>query len=537
VNRPAQFKDYLAPLLKWWWLILIALLVSAASAFVITRQLPPVYSATTTLAIGHAITQPNPSSSEFSMSQQLARVYADIAQQEPVRNATSAVLGIDPLPDYEVKAMSSAPLLEITVTHTDPRVAQAVANELANQLIIASPTNPKGEEQQTQAFVQQQIAEMQAKIGETNDQITAKQTELAGLTSANDIEQAQQELAALENKLTTLQTIFATLVSTTSQGAINTIAIFNSAALPSVPIGPNKPLIILLAAVGGLALATVAAYAIELLDDTFKSADDVTNLLQLPVIGYIAEMPKNENRYAYVSEKPRSAVADAFRLLRTNLEFYDVDRPIRTLLVTGFEMDAGKSTISTNLAMVVAQADKKVILVDADLRKPTIQEALGIWSRLGLTDVSKGAIDLDEALVAWNEGQINVLPSGSIPPNPTELLGSLKMKQILTSLKGMAEMVVVDGPPFTVADAAVLAARVDGILIVIRPGHTHKGRVLAALQQIQRSDARVIGVVLNRVSSRSTYYGRYYGDYQEEPARKGGRGKQPAAEPSKEPAR
>jgi uncharacterized protein involved in exopolysaccharide biosynthesis len=190
-----------------------------------------------------------------------------------VRNATSAVLGIDPLPDYEVKAMSSAPLLEITVTHTDPRVAQAVANELANQLIIASPTNPKGEEQQTQAFVQQQVAEMRAKIKETNDLITARQTELAGLTSANDIAQTQQELAALENKLTTLQTIFATLVSTTSQGAINTIAIFNSAALPSVPIGPNKPLIILLAAVGGLALATVADESCEACGSSLTPAE------------------------------------------------------------------------------------------------------------------------------------------------------------------------------------------------------------------------------------------------------------------------
>ena len=504
-----EIKELLLPLKRWWWLILAAGMIAAAASFLATLRQPPQYTATTTLMIGGTINDPNPSSNEFFLTQQLAATYADIVMREPVRNATMQTLGLKALPPYSAVALPNSQIIEIAVTDTIPERAQAVAAELANQLILRSPTSERPEDMERQKFIQEQLDTLQTQINETTDEITALQIELGTLDSARDISNVQDQITALEAKRSDLQTNYASLLSNTQSGAVNTITIIDPANLPTRPVGPNQFSSILLASVLGVVLAVTAAYVIEYLDDTLKSTEEIKELVQFPVIGYIGEIPAGQNRAEIVTD-PHSRIGPAFRYLRTNIAFADAATPIRTILVTSADPEAGKTTVAVNLAFVVAQTDKKVILIDADFHRPNIHTMLGINNRSGLSDIFRDNTRIKDVLSETKEGNLTVLTTGTLPPNPSELLASEKMDQFLEEAKRTSDLIVIDSSPFIVADAAILAAKVDAVLWVVRSGHTRRSHIKAMKEQVMRTGARVIGVVVNDVPESSTYYTSYY---------------------------
>ncbi len=260
-------------------------------------------------------------------------------------------------------------------------------------------------------------------------------------------------------------------------------------------------------------------FLIEYLDDTLRTPEDVQRVLNLPVIGYIAEMqaPKNQEEYLYVNQQPRSPVSEAFRSLRVNLEYAGVDRPLHTILVTSPGPGEGKTTVSANLAAIIAQAGKNVLLLDADLRRPKVHKILGVTNRMGLSDLFRDHLSLGSVRNHWNGSEeMSVITSGNLPPNPAELLGSDRMGFILGELSGSTDVVVIDSPPTLVTDAQVMAPKVDGILLVVQPGHTRADSAAAACEQFQRAGGRLLGVVFNRIPrNRNHYYGgyRYYSPY------------------------
>ena len=526
-----ELRVYFQPLLKWWWLLVMATLVASLSSFLVVQRMPPVYETSTTLVIGRAVYNSNPSGNEFSINQQLASFYADMAQRDPVRSNTMKVLGLSSLPTYVVQVLLDTSLIEIQVTDTDPVRAQAVANELANQLVLQTPVNR--EDQSHQSFIEGQLSQLEAKITETQDEIKKKQTELTNLFGARQIAEAEREVTSLETKLSDLQKNYSDLLANTNRGALNTLSVIEPAGLPVKPVGPNRIMSILLAGAIALTIAAGAAYLLEYLDDTIKTPEEIQRLSNQPVIGYIMEIEKGRYQGAYVSKNPRSAVAEAFRSLRTDLEFSGVDRPIKTILVTSAGVAAGKSTVALNLAIVMAQGGKKVVLVDADLRKPSVHTSLGIANTKGISDVFRGNLDIYNATVNWDEGNIFVITSGDLPPNPAELLGSKKMDQILDSLERVADVVILDGPPFLVTDAAVLSSKVDGVLLVVRHGHTRRQELATAMKQLNRIETRVLGVVMNAIPRSQEdylglyrYYHRYYGvEEEDDQATRNGRSK------------
>jgi tyrosine-protein kinase len=518
-----ELKTYFRPLIKWWWLLVAATLVAAVSSFLVTRRQPLLYQSSTTLVVGRAVYESNPTSSDFYLNQQLASFYADLAKREPIRKAVMDALGMQWLPSYDVQALPNSLLIQIDVQDTDPVRAQAVANELANQLIKKTPTNdPSGAERQQ--FIENQLNLFESDIVNTQADIAKKQSDISNLTSARDIADAQAEITSLEQKLSSLRSDYATLLASSTRGAGNTLTIIDPANLPTTATSPNTMTLVLMASVIALSIAAGAAYLIEYLDDTLKDPDEITRLLDLPVIGFIAEVEKGKKLDAYVTDQPRSIIAEAFRSLRTDLEFSGVDKPLKTLYVTSSDVEAGKTSIAVNLAIVIAQGGKRVILVDADMRRPTVHRYLGITNQRGLSDVFRGTVDIYNATIPWKEGNIFVVPSGSPPPNPAELLSSKKMDLILESLKKVADVVVVDGPPFVVTDATILATKVDGVLLVVRHGYTRKNAAKNAVHQLQRAGARAIGVVLNRIprtaggyySAYHYYYPNYYASEEEE---------------------
>jgi len=256
-------------------------------------------------------------------------------------------------------------------------------------------------------------------------------------------------------------------------------------------------------------------FGIEYMNDTLKSSVDVNTILGLPIIGYVAELKKApEAGEIYVSSNPRSPVAEAFRSLRANLEFADKEKPTKTILVTSSRPGEGKTTIATNLAAIFAQQGKKVILVDADLRRPNVHGMTGVQNRVGLSTLFKTQLPIEKV---WRKrpgsDNLYVITSGSPLENPAELLSSEKMMLIMADLRKAAEIVVIDSPPSVVADAQILASLVDGVILVVQPGRSPIDEAQATLTQMNTAGARMLGVVFNRIPrNRSHYYGgyRYY---------------------------
>ncbi len=291
------------------------------------------------------------------------------------------------------------------------------------------------------------------------------------------------------------------------------------AMVPQSPISPQPVRNAGLAAAVGLMLAAGIAFLVEYLDDTLKTMDDIERVLQLPVVGYIAQIQydSKSEESVYVTRQPRSPVSEAFRLLRTNLEFAGVDRPLRRILVTSAGPGEGKTTISVNLAAIMAQGGKRVTLLDADLRRPMVHRFLGLPNKVGLSDLFRGMLTLRQvAQPMEGEEAMTVLTSGSLPPNPTEVLASDRMEQILQEAEQGSDVVILDSPPSLVADVQVLASKVDGVVLVIHPGHTAADSALATLEMLNRAGARTLGVILNRIPrERADYYGgyRHYSPY------------------------
>ena len=255
-----ELNKFIFPIRKWWWLVVASTLIAALFSSLSSLRQPTVFQARATLMIGMTITNPNPANNEFSLGQQLAASYADLANRELVYNATKNALGMNRLPEYSAQALPNTQLIMITVNDTDPVRAQAVANELAAQLILMSPTGPQPEDQGRQEFIQQQLNNLEVQIQETEAEIEKLQEELSTLISAQDINNTQDQIFALQEKLNTMQNNYGLLVANTQKGAINTLTIIEAAEVPSNPIGPSKGLTILLAAAVGFVLAACEAY-------------------------------------------------------------------------------------------------------------------------------------------------------------------------------------------------------------------------------------------------------------------------------------
>ena len=509
-----ELKEYILPLRKWWWLIVAATLVATVSSFIATRRQAPIYQTRTTIMVGRAIENPNPNGSDFWLMQQLASTYADIAKRAPVQDATKTALGLTWLPDYTVRVVPNTQLVEISVVDTSPPRAQAVAAELANQLILQTPMQSGSTMEQRQVFIKTQLDDLEIKINETRDEITKKQADLANLFSARQIADTQTQIAGLQTKLSTLQANYAALLSNTQQGAVNTISVIEPAQLPHSPIGPNKPATILLAAVIGFILAAGAAFLLEYLDDSLKNPDDVQKTLGLTTLGAIPVMEETATRGELaVVASSHSMASEAFRVLRTNLRFAGVDRPLQTILITSPAPSEGKSLTVANLGAALAQAGERVILVDADLHRPRLHRVFGLRNNRGITSaLLEEHPNLDGLLQDTTVPGLQVLTSGPLPPNASELLGSAHMRELLSQLSRQADVLLLDSPPATaLADAAVLATQTDGVLLVLDAGNTRREAARRAIEALGRVNARVVGAILNRLpTSGGGYYYYYY---------------------------
>jgi capsular exopolysaccharide synthesis family protein len=300
----------------------------------------------------------------------------------------------------------------------------------------------------------------------------------------------------------------------TSTKARTVLHVVSGPTLNHSPVSPHKTLNIGLGFLVGLALGLTLAFLRLLLDTSVRTAEQVEAATGVTVIGSIG-YDKNARRQPIILEsQARSVRAESFRQLRTNLQFTDVDHGVRVVVVTSSFANEGKSTVATNLAIVFAESGDRVLLIEADLRKPRVADYLGLERAVGLTNVLVGQVELDDVLQPWGSTNLTVLASGSIPPNPSELLGSDNMRELIATLRGRFDVIIFDSPPLLpVTDAAVTSALADGVVMVVRHGKTGASHLEQAARALRSVDARVLGVVLNMrksgIKRRYDGYGYY----------------------------
>jgi succinoglycan biosynthesis transport protein ExoP len=511
-----DFRRQLGIARKWLVLLVAGAVISAIAAFGLSSIQQPVYEAKTTLIVGQALQALNPDISQILASQRLSATYAAIATKRPALESVIDELRLDTTPDLLARrVLAQAPtestLLILTAQDPDPAQAAAIADALADFLIESTPAI-----QGVQSDLQEAI---EAELKATQEQILSTQRQVERLTELESPQPADlTTLEALQGRLVTLRSTYATLLSSPARNATNLLTIVEPAVAPTQPVSPRVLLNTLLAAVLGLLLAAAVAAVIEYLDDRVKDADAVQEVVGLSTLGTVAQMKGGGDeaelyRLATLLY-PRSGVAEAYRTLRTNIEFASIDAPIRTLLVTSSGPHEGKTVTAANLAVAFAQAGRLTILVDADLRRPGIHSMFRMQSEPGLTTLlRRDGAELDEVALPTEQPNLRVLPTGPLPPNPAELLGSHRMREVVDRLKEGTELVIFDSPPVqAVTDAAVLSSYLDATVLVVDAGRGHRGALRHAREALSRAGANVLGVILNRVpeAAAAAEYGYYY---------------------------
>mgnify|MGYP000954249832 CR=1 FL=1 len=314
----------------------------------------------------------------------------------------------------------------------------------------------------------------------------------------------------------------------------NNVELLESATVPAVPIAPNKQLIVAAAGAGGLVLGLLLALGLAMADDTVRNQSVLERKFGLTFLGLHPKIrptwqartsrrgPARGQKWSpdtYVNDFPRSPVAEACRSIRTNLSFLGSESPLRTMLFTSAGPRDGKTTTSMSLATVMAQGGGRVVIVDGDMRKPRLHGILSNGqNERGLSDLLTGSAAIDACVVETMIPNLDFIPSGPIPPNPAELLGSEAFRTLLADLSRRYDRVIVDSPPVNpVTDAAIVSSAVDGVVLVVRAGTTKLAMVTHAVDALQAVDANLVGVVLNDVDltkrKQGYYYYRQYAEY------------------------
>ena len=513
-------RGYLRVLRNWAWVLVASVLLAAGAAYLVSSALPKAYQSSATLIVGQSLQSTNPDINQLLASQRLSQTYASLATTTSVLAGVIDTVGLNETADVlrknvAVTADTNTTLITISVTDGDPQRAATIANALANEL-IAENSAVGGRDPSVQSFIDSDLKSTQQQITDTE----ATLQNLLGLSSPTTDEQNQ--IQTLQGRLANLRSTYATLLGSSSNSGANLLTVVDPAIAALEPSSPRIVLNAILAGFVGLLIAIGIAFFLEYLDDTVKSGSDVEALVGVPTLGAIIRMKgggdRSEIYHLAALLYPRSPAAEAYRTLRTNVEFAAIDRPVRTLLVTSSIPGEGKTTTAANLAVVFAQAGRRTLLLDADLRKPGVHKVFDLQNSQGLTSLLRSdEVDAMSVAQATEQDNLAVLTTGPLPPNPAELLRSPRMKVVLDRLAASVELVIIDSPPLrAVTDAAILASITDGTLFVIDAGRTRRGAAVSGREALAKVGARVLGVTLNRLSEKASgdyYYYDYQGGY------------------------
>jgi succinoglycan biosynthesis transport protein ExoP len=525
-----ELRDYLAVLRRRKWTVLLSVAVVVAAALAVSLAQTPVYQASADVLL-----QARSSEEIFSPDADQLRFAADQARESnnaialmksrSVREAVAAELEREP--DVIIRPQEGSDVITISAESTDPVEAAEVATTYAETYIAT----------RRQALVDDLLAaseEVQAKVDEINAQIAGLdaafadvdrrigEADLASERQALQAERQRLEEAnaatrqTLQNQRNTYSEQLDRLQLARNLTQTGGAQLVSAAAEPTTPVRPKPVRNAVLGVVVGLMLGVGLAFLREHLDDTVKDKDDLDRAApDLTVLGLIPAVPgwkdRGIPRVVSISD-PTSQAAEAYRSLRTSVQFLSLDDPLRIIQVTSPNASEGKTTTLANLAVALSRAGQRVVVVCCDLRRPRIHEFFGLDNAVGFTSVLLGEAPLSSALQQVKGERLALLASGPPPPNPSELLASKRTSDMLSALSRESDVVLVDSPPvLPVTDSMVLSRMVDATILVGTAGRTTRREYRRSLEVLQQVDANLVGTVLNGVEDGGGYgYGYGY---------------------------
>lgn len=491
--------------------MVVATVVMVAAAYGFSARQDPVYEATAQFQIVEPI-DPTPGGEVSKRSTTSPETEIEVLQSAPVLERVQERLG-GVAPKIVAESVSGTDFIKITAESDDPTSAAAIPNAYVDAYIDYRTSESLQNLEQLRDQAQRQFDAAQNEI---ND-FTARLNGVSPLTQPltfNDLVDQRSQAQSRQFQFRTQVDEF--------NNAIELFRPDESAGTPAeVPKEPSKPQPVrngLLAIPVGLIFGIGLVFLFEYLDDSIKSKDDLERATgsAVPVLGLIPAVPWRDRSQAHVVsvEDPTSPPSEAYRSLRTSVQFLSLDRPLHCLQVTSGSQAEGKTTTATNLALMLARSgERPVVVVDCDLRRPRLHEFFGLSSDIGFTSVLLGEVPVSAALQRFDdEPGLSVLVSGPIPSDPSELLASRRTAEVLASLRADGALVLLDTPPvLPVTDALVVSQWVDATLLVASAGQTTRRQVQRTMELLAQVDAPLVGTVLNNAPTGTSGYGYGYG--------------------------
>lgn len=559
-----ELIQYIRLFRRWLWLILLAMFVGGGVSFIVSVNQPPSYRAEATVIVGSALESPNPNSTEIRTGIDLAVTYAEIVRTFDILEAVIQILELPFSPErlnsmISTRIVPGTSLLEVSVTNTDRILAAEIANEIVTQLILQSPSNLTSDQRANIDLLQaeidaqtEELAVLRTALREVNQQISE------GNLTQQQIEELNETRTTLTNQINDASSNIAqnlnTIASLTQR--TNSVEIIEAARIPTELVDASLLSTVILGALVASSLAFGGVLLYEYMNDALRTADDVVRAINLPVLGVVSRFGNKDMSYRdrlLINLQSFSQTSEEYRTLRTNI-LYSTPKDERSFVISSASPREGKSVTAANLAASMALAGLRVLLIDADLRRPMLHETFGLPNNIGLSNLLTGRFPEDHVsptedtapIVPFGQQDqsehqgnedgwmkvvqktltpnLRVITSGFIPNNPSELLGSVEMKNWMQEFQKSPhiDVIIFDTPPaLAVSDSTILAASLQTkVVLIIQSNRTRHGVAIKAKERFENVSADIVGAVLNNANLREEdYYGYDYGYYYGAPGR------------------
>ena len=536
-------KQYINIILRWAWLLILATVLASGIAYAIGKGKPPVFDASARLLIGPGIDGINPNLNDLRAGGQLMQTYAELITTQSVLQNIIRALNLDTTPDVlkgeiTVKTDDATQLLTIHVRDNNAERTVKILDALAQALVDMSPSGAAGSANQVRAQISGQINKIEKDSADTEVKIKQYETQLqTALQTPTDVETRrviQDQLSQQRTYLADARRTLATLYATYQGSATNQVKLVEKMDT-ALPVDLNLKLTVLIAALAGLTLAATIAFAFEYFNDTIRTTEDLAHVTDIPLLGTIAKhkpLRGKARERLVVQALPESHAAENYRMLGSKLLLsrYKVEhkeyrgqgetsaasladhisgrgQSLRSVVLSSTQVSEDTSEITANLAVILAQAGHRVILVDAYLHHPTISQQFGIVDDEGLTSVLAGWSKTPKLIpIEWTP-HLSILPSGPVPSNPFDLLVSARMANLIKELEEQADIVLIAASPLlSYADSLILASRADGVIILLRSARASRDTVRDIVESLRSLNAHILGAIFdyNRPNQRLT---------------------------------